>query len=344
MHNAHRFFLLLILLLPVLTVASGAGQEQTWTNENTNTYYNGPDKSTQVTFPGCVKILSITTNHWNYGQGDTPGKISLVHEDGTVFGPWRALGVNGTHNESDVYWSYTPGEVVKAGTYLVSDTNPQTWAQNDASDNRGVATIVSEPVSCLNETGDIPLVSNETILPAPTVPPEIEDAITLTPGDIDPATLTGGSINTEVVPVIKQVGFTLLNTPIYGGDPVYAILRVRNTGDRALEDGYVTIRLVSAKGISIYPGGSAKIPVLTAGEERDISLIIPTTGPGQNSTENAGPVLLCTDYLMDGSINELMNGGYFERRGELQLSRQKMISVTGCCQEPYTAHILRGCR
>lgn len=338
-----RLFLVLSLLLTICWTTSASGTAQTWTNENADTLFSGPDKPTLVTFNTCVKILSVTTNHWNYGQGETPGKISLNHEDGTIYGPWRAFGVNGTKNEPDVYWSFNPGEVVKAGTYLVSDTSPRTWVQNDASDNRGMVTIVTEPVPCLNATGDIPLVTNETEDPAPPVPEEIEGGVLLTPGDIDPGTLKGGTNNTETVPVIEQVGFRLLSGSIQGGDPVYAMLRVKNTGDRALEDGYVSIRLISAGDISTYRAGMGKVPIITAGEERDIPLIIPTSGPGMNETGSTD-TLLCTDYLLDGRIHELMEGGYFEVRGELLLSRQKVISVTGCCQEPYTVHTLRGCR
>lgn len=343
MHISYRiWFFLLCFILSAIMIATGAGQEQTWTNGNPDTLYNGPDKPTSVTFSSCVKILSISTNHWNYGHGDTPGSISLFHNDGTPYGPWGAFGENGTTGVLNSVWVTRPGEVVKAGTYSVTDSSPQTWAENDASDNRGITTIVSEPVNCLNETGDIPLSENETITPVPTIPEEMEGGITLTPGDIDPATLNGGANDTEKVPVIEQVGFKPFSSLIHGGEPVYAMLRVKNTGYRALQDGYVTIRLIGAQGISSYQGGWAKIPVITAGEERDIPLIIPTNRPGQNRT--AENTLFCTDYLLDGKIKELMEGGYFETRGDLLMSRQKLITVTGCCQEPYTVSTIRGCR
>lgn len=341
MINLYRNGLFLFcFILSVIVVVDGSGQNYTWTNENPDVLYSGPDKPTIVTFSSCVKILSITTNHWNYGKGDTPGSISFFHDDGTSYGPWGAFGKNGTKNEQNVNWISKPGEVLKAGTYSVYDSSPGTWAQNDASDNRGIVTIVYEPVKCLNETEDISFTPIETFTLAPPVPEEIEGGILLTPGGIDPATLSGGANDTEKVPVIEQIGFRPLNSSIHGGDPIYAILRVKNTGERALEEGYVTIRLISSQGISLFQGGIARIPIITIGEERDVPLIITTTGPGEKETDNT---LFCTEYRLDGTISELMEGGYFETRGDLIMSRENLITVAGCCQEPYTVSSIRGC-
>ncbi len=336
-------FFLITALIPIIA-ATVTGDQQTWTNANNDTLYNGPDKPTQVTFTTCTKILSITTNHWNFGQGDTPGKISLAHSDGTVYGPWRAFGVNGSGGEENVYWSYNPREEIKAGTYLVSDTNPLTWAQNDASDNRGISTIVFESSPCHDQTEGTINNTSSFVQPTATVPPEMEDPITLSPGAIDPSTLTGGENETEIVPVIEQVVFRLLSGEIHGGDPVYALLRIRNSGFRELKDGYITIRLVNPTGITSYLSGMAKLPSITAGEERDIYLIIPTTKPDIKGIIPGGDSLICGDYILDGTITEHMEGGKLIRRGDLLLPREKMISVTGCCQEPQTNTILRGCR
>jgi len=345
MNFFHRCFIpFIIVMLITITVTTVSGEKQTWTNENDKTLFTSPEKPTRVTFTNCVNILSITTNHWNYGKGSNPGKISLVHEDGTVYGPWRAFGINGSDGEQNVYWSCNPQEIIKPGTYLISDTNSQTWAENDASDNRGIATVVSESSSCLDGNGDIAEPSTSTALPIATIPPEIEDPITLIPGKIDITNLTGGETNVEIVPVIEQVVFRLLSDEIHGGDPVYALLRIRNTGFRALEDGYITIRLISPTGITTYLSGMAELPVITADEERDIFLIIPTSKPEENQNTSSKSTLICGDYILDGTITEHMEGGKLVRRGDLLLPREKMISVTGCCQEPDTNNLLRGCR
>ena len=337
-----RIYLLFCLFLVLGWSATVSGSVLNWTNENTGTVYNHPDKPTLVSFSGCVKILSITTNHWNYGTGDTPGKINLFHDDGTSYGPWGTVGMNGTNDAPNVYWVSRPGEILKGGTYTVSDSGPGTWGQNDASDNRGIVTISYEPVNCPNETGETPGAGDELVQTPSPVPEGMEDGVTMNPGDVDPGTLTGGANDTETVPVIEQVVFRPISDSIHGGDPAYVMLRVKNTGYRALDDGYVTIRFISKDGLYSYRAGTAKIPPFTAGEERDIPLIIRTEGPQANGTGTN--TLYCTEYLLDGSINELMEGGYFEKRGELSMPREKFIKVTGCCQEPYTGDSFRGCR
>lgn len=341
MHVSYLMWLLLIMLMITPGIGAVSSQEQIWTNENTDKFFNTPDKPTLVTFNSCVKILSITTNHWNYGKGDNPGKISLFHEDGTQYGPWGTFGKNGTKNELNVYWVSNPGDELKPGTYSVADSNPTTWAYNDGSDNRGIVTVAFEPAACLNESGNVSLESQETITPIPTIPEEMEGGVTITTGDLDPATLKGGANNTETVPVIEQVAFRPISSSIHGGDPAYVMLRVKNTGGRALEDGYVTIRFISKDGKFSYKGGTAHLPTIYPGEERDVPLIIKTQGAGEKKTGNT---LYCSEYLLDGSINELMEGGYFEKRGELSMPREKFIDISGCCQEPYSGTSVRGCR
>ena len=71
-----------------------------------------------------------------------------------------------------------------------------------------------------------------------------------------------------------------LSSSIHGGDPVYVMLRVKNTGERALEDGYVTIRFISKDNSFSYKGGTVHHPTINFGEERDIPLIIKTEGAG----------------------------------------------------------------
>lgn len=341
MHILYLTCILLMMVMIPLGVGVVSSQEQIWTNENPDKLFNTPDKPTLVTFNSCVKILSITTNHWNYGKGDDPGKIMLFHEDGTQYGPWGTFGKNGTKNEQNVYWISNPGDVLKPGTYSVADSNPTTWAYNDGSDNRGIVTVIFEPVECLNESDNVSLESQEINTPIPTIPEEMEGGVTITAGDLDPATLKGGANTTETVPVIEQVAFRPISSSIHGGDPAYVMLRVKNTGERALEDGYVTIRFISKDGKYSYKGGTAHLPTIYPGEERDVPLIIKTEGAGEKKTGNT---LYCSEYLLDGSINELMEGGYFEKRGELSMPREQFIDINGCCQEPYSGTSVRGCR
>jgi hypothetical protein len=333
----HRLCIILfVFLVPGITIVHG--DILNWTNGDNNPVYNGPDKQTIVSFHDCVKIHSISTYHYNYGKGDTPGKISLFHDDGTPYGPWGTAGEGGTDGTRSVYWISRPGEVLKPGNYLVTDSSPGTWAQNDGSDNRGIVTIEYEPVPCDPDSGDINS-SPDTMAPA--IPEEFSEGVMLATGNIDLATLPGGATGDEKIPVIRQVGFTPLFRSVNGGENIYATIRVKNTGDRDLEDGYIIIRLVSQDGTYSSRGGMGRLPVITTGEERDIALIIPTIKPepaGEGSN-----ALFCTVYTMDGSISELMEGGYLESRGLIHLPRDNLITVTGCCREPYTADTIRGC-
>lgn len=96
--------------------------------------------------------------------------------------------------------------------------------------------------------------------------------------------------------------------------------------------------------ITTYLSGMAQLPTITADEERDIPLIIPTSKPDGNGVTPAENSLICGTYILDGSITEHMEGGKLVRRGDLLLPREKLISVTGCCLEPQTNNHLRGCR
>ena len=213
---------------------TGGGLGTIWTNENGDPKLNGPDHPTTLTFSECVKIITISTNHWNYGKGDQPGSISLYHEDGTAYGPWGTIGSDGSDGVKNAYWISRPGEVLKPGTYIITDSSPDTWAQNDASDNQGMVNVTYEPASCSeNTTGTIPKTS---ATPSTLIPDSVKDGIQITPGEIDPRSLSGEETDTLHVPDIRQVSFVPLSPAVTGGSQVYAMLTVKNIGDRDLKD------------------------------------------------------------------------------------------------------------
>jgi len=334
----HRIILLILLVLVCTGITVGETTLQNWTNSDGNQVFNGPDKPTLVTFGECVKVHTITTLHWNWGKGDEPGKISLFHKDGAAYGPYDAFGENATDGTGNALWVCRPDEILKAGTYLVSDSNPATWSQNDGSDNRGITTIRYEPVSCMNE----PVNSTKSAENSERKIPEgYENGVILNSVDDEAQDLDGGAITSEKVPVIDQIAFIPLYRSVTGGQNIYATLRVKNTGERDLEDGYITIRLISQDGAFSYRGGRGKLPLITVNEERDIHLIIPVLHPDADTSGTN--ILTCTAYLMDGTISERMSGGYFETRGRVSLPRDLQITVTGCCLEPYTTDTIRGC-
>ncbi len=340
-------FLLICSTIGLIGIAGWASadlaQNTSWTNINTDPVLNGPDHPTTISFNEWVKITTISTYHWNYGQGDTPGSISLYHEDGTAYGPWGTIGDTGADGKKNFYWVSHPGESLKPGTYVITDSSPGTWSRNDASDNRGMAKVEYESV---NSDGK-PKGGNPLPVQTPSVVAmeEVKEGIQIVPGEIDPMTLSGEETDSLHVPVIRQVSFIPLSRAVSGGDPVYATLTVKNIGERDLKDGYVRVGFMSRGNLFSYRGGMAKIPDIPAGKERNITLILPTEAPELNEkgTELKNEAVACLPYRIEGAIVELMNGGYFVDRGTISSAGDNMVEFIGCCLEPSTDTTIRAC-
>jgi hypothetical protein len=108
---------------------------------NIETVYNCPRNPTIWTTREPVLVTYVRTYHWNNAQGAAPGKISLRHEDGTVYGPWQTTGTDGMGGVKNACWVAEPAAMVKPGTYTVVDSDPATWAQNAQSEQRGFVNI-----------------------------------------------------------------------------------------------------------------------------------------------------------------------------------------------------------
>lgn len=108
---------------------------------------NGPSQPTTFKLDEDSNLIYLRTYHWNDGRGKPPGTISLRHEDGTVYGPFEIQGKNGQGGVPDAYWECEPGVVLKSGGYVVVDSDPASWSQNDSSGNRGFAKVKVVPVS-----------------------------------------------------------------------------------------------------------------------------------------------------------------------------------------------------
>ena len=89
-----------------------------------------------VTTPTC--LFSISTYHYNQGNGAAPGTLGLVSTSGATFGPYPATGNPGPatashpHGVPDAIWTATPGSgtapVVIDGGYSCADSDPLTWS------------------------------------------------------------------------------------------------------------------------------------------------------------------------------------------------------------------------
>ena len=117
-------------------------QEETlFDNGNIYTVYNKPTNQSVFTIANAYQVTYIETYHWNDRKGKSPGKISLKHSDGTIYGPWQASSRKGQWDVPNAYWFVSPYEVIKPGTYTIIDSDPSTWSQNSTSNNKGFAVV-----------------------------------------------------------------------------------------------------------------------------------------------------------------------------------------------------------
>lgn len=111
--------------------------------DNGNVYlvYNKPSKPTSFSIEAPLLLTSVRDYHWNNGKGQDPGNITLVHQDGTVYGPFRSRGVTGQANAPNVYWECNVDVLLKPGLYMVLDSDSDTWSHNPQSGSAGITQI-----------------------------------------------------------------------------------------------------------------------------------------------------------------------------------------------------------
>ncbi len=130
--------------------------QKIFNNGNGSGVRNAPLHPTVITLNHPFFIESIVNYHYNNGQGDAPGTISLVSANGEVYGPWQAVANPPDGNDPRKYWTVLPQVILPPGTYTVVDSNPLTWAQNDQSDGKGMCWIVARQVESGNDITPIP--------------------------------------------------------------------------------------------------------------------------------------------------------------------------------------------
>jgi hypothetical protein len=113
-------------------IAKSSAEEEIFTITSVGVAENGASQPTVFTIKESWLVTEIKTYHWNNGKGLTPGTIGLKSSDGTVYGPWQSTGAPGQGGVADAYWIVKPQVTIPAGTYTVIDSDPSTWAKNDA--------------------------------------------------------------------------------------------------------------------------------------------------------------------------------------------------------------------
>lgn len=122
------------------------GTEQTLlNNENAGAVVNNPTLPTTFTTAQGFGITYLSTYHWNDGKGAKPGKLSIQSSNGTIYGPWKAVGLPGSGGVRNATWQCRPSVYLPAGTYTVIDSSPLTWSQNASSGGRGFARVLGKP-------------------------------------------------------------------------------------------------------------------------------------------------------------------------------------------------------
>lgn len=122
------------------------GTEQTLLdNQNVGAVINNPTAPTTFTTAQGFGITYLSTYHWNDGKGAKPGMLRIQASNGTIYGPWKAVGLPGTGGVKNVTWQCRPSVYLPAGTYTVIDSSPLTWSQNGGSGGRGFARVLGKP-------------------------------------------------------------------------------------------------------------------------------------------------------------------------------------------------------
>lgn len=124
------------------TTSTKSEVEDIYNNHNVLAVENGPSTDTIFTLTSPRTISSIQTYHWNNAKGSSAtGTISLTGQDGTTYGPWNTVGSDGQGGVPNAYWTATVEAQLPAGTYTVVDSDPATWAHNDANGNQGMVRV-----------------------------------------------------------------------------------------------------------------------------------------------------------------------------------------------------------
>lgn len=94
-----------------------------------------------------TKITEISTYHYIIGGLPAAGTISLQSDDGTMHGPFQAIGSEGQGGVANAYWTVKPDDLVlPAGSYIIIDSDPATFSQNAESGGVGMASVSGIPL------------------------------------------------------------------------------------------------------------------------------------------------------------------------------------------------------
>ena len=91
---------------------------------------------------GTIHIHNIITYHYNDGDGEKPGTISIYNYNpetgkrGKKIATYKAIGLY-----RNTYWNVTCNLTLQTGSYMIVDSDSDTWSQNKASGGVGFVGI-----------------------------------------------------------------------------------------------------------------------------------------------------------------------------------------------------------
>lgn len=118
-----------------------------FTNANDWPIRDGATKPATFTLDAPTRITFVQTYHWHDRKGVPPGTISITGPDGTVYGPWDAVGSDGQGGVKNAYWNVEPGVDLGPGTYTVTDSDPATHGTNDEMGGIGQTIVRGIPAA-----------------------------------------------------------------------------------------------------------------------------------------------------------------------------------------------------
>jgi PKD repeat protein len=130
---------------PPLSYSCTGSQIKLFDNSNGGGVLNAAKPPSFSTKGRAYCLVSLTTYHWNNGQGKAPGTIGLTGS--STAGPFKATGSAGQGGVPNVNWTVnvpTAKPVVINGSYTCQDSDPASWSQNPQTGGKGFCIVYVE--------------------------------------------------------------------------------------------------------------------------------------------------------------------------------------------------------
>ncbi len=163
------------LLLAVPTAAHAAVLSSNFNTggvSNMPISFSGTFPLTMVSLSSPADVTQLVTYHWNNGQGEAPGTITIRSLPSSISGSrfsfngtFPAQGQPGSFNVPNVNWVADVHVTLPEGDYVVFDSSPSTWSQNSQSSGQGFVMVLGDslqPATLFNNFNTFGVVNQPT--------------------------------------------------------------------------------------------------------------------------------------------------------------------------------------